>query len=57
LYFVFKPENFHKTDGVCEKDFVPLVTTCFVKKKCFRNETSSYSLLVSVMALSREKQI
>jgi len=35
VYFVFKPENFVKTDGFIvysKKDFVPLVTICFVKK-------------------------
>jgi len=35
VYFVFKPENFVKTDGFfvySEKDFVPLVTIYFVKK-------------------------
>jgi len=35
VYFVFKPENFVKTDGFfvySEIDFVPLVTKCFVKK-------------------------
>ena len=35
MYFVFKPENFVKTDGFfvySEKGFVPLVTMCFVKK-------------------------
>jgi len=31
VYFVFKPEDFVKTDGAfvySEKDFVPLVTMC-----------------------------
>ena len=35
MYFVFKPENFVKTNGFfvySEKGFVPLVTMCFVKK-------------------------
>jgi len=35
VYFVFKPGKFVKTDGLfvySEKDFVRLVTKCFVKK-------------------------
>jgi len=70
MHFVFKPENFVKTNGFfvySEKGFVPLVTMCFVKKKCFRNETQVIHLckgqasfflqiLVSVMVLCREKQ-
>jgi len=35
VHFVFKPENFVKTDGFfvySEKEFVPLVTIYFVKK-------------------------
>jgi len=52
VYFVFKPENFVKTDGffVYSKIFcrishnVPLITICFVKK-CSRNETPSYSFV------------
>jgi len=38
VYFVFKPENFVKTDGFfaySEKDFVPLVATCPVSHNMF----------------------
>jgi len=72
VYFVFKPDNFVKADGFfvySEKDFVPLVTICFVKKMFKKWNTklfiwvkdklvSFYNIiLVSVMALSGEKWI
>ena len=71
MYFLIKPENFVKTDGFfvySEKDFVPLVTICFVKKNVLemkhqvidlgkRQASSFLQILVSVMVLSREKWI
>jgi len=63
-YFVFKPENFVKTDGsfvYSEKDFVSLVTICLVKKNVSEMKHQAIRLYVKgklyspcVMVLSRE---
>jgi len=71
VYFLIKPENFVKTDGFfvySKKNFVSLVTMCFVKKNVLEMKhqvthlgkgqaTFFLQILVSVMVLSREKCI